>query len=306
MFERRMEPGTAPMSWEQFTTYTPPFSVALDGFVKEGPRFDPRAPRANFNHHEGVSRVETRATCAQALMRVRLGLFDTFKSGEGEPSIILYENDCDEDVSTADWVLSHPHLSREIMNPMLNRLVFMEDMLDTTAGAYPFPADLPSLADVLWVYEPYHRFRASGQIDKREPRAFESVVEDVGRRIMAYISGEGGRIKLDLRHEVIGGGKHWRMVREFGTHARVGVFASGAKAFVATRERPDGKYVYSLIRMPDYAPFPIPRLLEALNIAEASAADQWGGSDLAAGSPRVSGSRLKPEEITRIIEDCVR
>lgn len=31
-------------------------------------------PRANFNHHEGVSRLETRATCGQVLLAIRMGL----------------------------------------------------------------------------------------------------------------------------------------------------------------------------------------------------------------------------------------
>lgn len=54
---------------------TEPFSIALDGYVNVGPRFDHEGPRVNFNHHEEVDRLATRATCGQVLMAIRQGLF---------------------------------------------------------------------------------------------------------------------------------------------------------------------------------------------------------------------------------------
>ena len=58
--------------WEKFCHETPPYSIALDGFVAEGPRFSFKGLRANFNHHEGVDRLATRATCSQILLAVDL------------------------------------------------------------------------------------------------------------------------------------------------------------------------------------------------------------------------------------------
>lgn len=59
------------------------------------------------------------------------------------------------------------------MNPLLNKLVFMEDMLDTTAGAYPFPKEMETLHQLMWVFSPYHRFRVNGGLDNRDPLSFE-------------------------------------------------------------------------------------------------------------------------------------
>ncbi len=92
-----VEPRTPPLSWEEFCQKTGPFSIALDGFVGTGPRFDENGPRANFNHHEEVSRLETRATCGQVLMAIRQGLFDCFRDEQGV-QVSAYVNDCDEDV----------------------------------------------------------------------------------------------------------------------------------------------------------------------------------------------------------------
>jgi ribonuclease HII len=54
----------------------------------------------------------------------------------------VFMNDCDEDVCMS-WALIHNHVwSQGVVNPSWNRLVAMEDILDATAGAYPFPKAL--------------------------------------------------------------------------------------------------------------------------------------------------------------------
>lgn len=62
-----------PYAWESFVATKPPFSIALDGYVSTGPRFDATGPYLNANHHEEVDRLSTRATCAQILMALRQG-----------------------------------------------------------------------------------------------------------------------------------------------------------------------------------------------------------------------------------------
>ncbi len=39
------------VTWEEFVASTPPKSIALDGFVFGGPKWDPTTPHANFDHH---------------------------------------------------------------------------------------------------------------------------------------------------------------------------------------------------------------------------------------------------------------
>lgn len=296
-----VRPSDPPLAWDAFCAATPPFSIALDGYVADGPRFDPKGPRQNFNHHEAVSRLETRATCGQVLVAARQGLFDCFRDAEG-PRADVYVNDCDEDVCTAWFLLRHCHFAESATNPLLNRLVGIEDMLDTTAGGYPFPPELEALQELAWVFEPYRRFRITGAIDRRKPDEFLGVITDVEHRIMAHIAGRGQRIPLDTRYERIGGGRGWVMVKEIGAQARTGMFADGNRAYVSVRERPQGGFGYTVGRMSQYIQFPVPEILSALNAAEGLTTDRWGGGDTIGGSPRATGSTLTPDEVARVVE----
>lgn len=301
MITLHVEPTTAPLSWDAFCASVPEFSIALDGYVRGGPQFDARGPRANFNHHEDVDRLATRATCAQVLMAIRQGLFLTFHDASGAGAEV-FVNDCDEDVCTAWTLLNHHYLVAGTMNPLVNRLVAMEDALDCTAGAYPFPADLPALRELAWVFEPYRRFRLSGQIDRKEAAAYEGVITDVEHRIIQHVTGKGKETVLDLRYERIGGGPGWTMVREVGAQARTGMFSDGIRAFVAVRERGDGRYTYTIGKMSPFVPFDLAALTARLNEAEGATADRWGGGDTIMGSPRVGGSVLSPETVASMIE----
>lgn len=120
---------------------------------------------------------------------------------------------------------------------------------------------------------------------------------------MEYITGKAKTIELDTRFMIVGGGTGWTMVNEIGQNARVGVYDAGIVAFVSVRERTDGKWNYVLGRSSQFVPFPIPKLLRALNNVEGVAeGDIWGGSDIIAGSPRISGSKLSPDEVTKVIQ----
>jgi hypothetical protein len=321
---------TPPLSWKStsegpgFIDLYEPYAIALDGFVKEGPRFtqNPDGPYANFNHHEDVDRLATRSTCAQVLMAIRQGLFRTFRDENG-PRITAYVNDCDEDVCLAWFLLKHGFLAEQAMNPMLNRLVDMEDNLDATAGAYPYPKDLPALMELAWVFEPYRRFRLSGEIDKKDPKAYRAVILDCEHRIMQHITGKGDSIPLDTRYENVHPGKGWAMIKEIGAQARTGAHSDGIYAYVAIRSRgfvkvhPDHaggtiRWTYTVGRMSPFINFDVPKLLKALSVAEAQAigkeagpANNWGGGDTIGGSPRGPGSVLSPTQVTQVVEEVI-
>jgi hypothetical protein len=296
----------APVSWETFVQHEENYSIALDGYVHGGPRFDSKRVMASFNHHEEVDRLATRATCAQVLMAIRQGLFRTFRD-EGGPRATVLVNDCDEDVCTSWFLLKNHAWSAQPLNPLLNRLVMMEDALDATAGAYPFPADLPALAELAWVFEPYRHFRLSGGLERqREGNAFRSVIDDVTHRIERHITGKGDAIALDTRYDVLHRGTGWSMVREVGAQARQGMFADGTCAYATYRERGDGSYTYVLGRMSTFIPFDLGKIFALCNEADAAGADRWGGSDMVGGSPRVGGSKITPDELTKIIESVQR
>ena len=237
-------------------------------------------------------------------MAIRQGLFETFRNKDGIFARV-FVNDCDQDVCTSWFLINHPDMSQTVLNPMLNRLVSMEDDLDTTAGAYPFPVDMPILRELAWVYQPYTNFRLGGGLARRDAVEFRSVIDDVENRILRHIVGRGDSVVLQTAYRVIGGGSGWHMVIEEGAQARTKMFANGTRAFVSQSDHGNGRFCYSIGRMSTFIPFPIPDILVALNTAEGCSDDQWGGADIIGGSPRVSGSRLTASEVTEVIEEVL-
>jgi hypothetical protein len=239
-------------------------------------------------------------------MALRQGFFDAFRNGEGAHGVV-YVNDCDEDVCTAWYLLSHHFLCAQPMQPRLNRLVSLVDALDATAGAYPFPVDMPALRELAWIFEPYRQFRLSGEIDKRVDRAFQSVIEDVTLRIGQHVMGSGKELPIDTRYDRIGGGSGWAMVREVGAQAKTGIFDSGIRAYVSVRDRPDGRFTYVVGRMSPFVRFDVDGIFRACNEVDGSVTDDvWGGSNTIGGSPRVRGSGIRPEEMEKLVDDVCR
>ena len=280
--------------------------MAIDGFVNEGPWFDPTLRCKNFNHHEGVSRLDTRATCGQVLLSLRQGFFRRFRTSAG-PMAHVWANDCDEDVCMSWFLLKNHALTQQALNPALNRLVHMVDMLDTTAGAFPFPEDLPALRGLAWVMEPYRNFRMRGGLNVRDSNHFRSIVTDVENRIHMHLAGTGRELDLDTRYVTTHIGTGWHMVNEIGPQARVGMFAEGIRSFVTCTPREDGRWNYVVGRMSDYIDFPVVDILAAMDQEEGltGAANHWGGGDTIGGSPRVGGSGLPPKDVIRIVERVV-
>ncbi len=295
-----VEPEVPPLSWEEFCQTKEPFAIALDGYVSAAPCFQESGPRLNLNHHEEVDRLATRATCAQVLMALRQGLMDRFRDDFGFRAEV-YVNDCDEDVCVSWYLLKHGHECEDAFNPWLNRLVAVEDALDATAGAYPFPKDSLLLQELAWVFEPYRSFRTSGELDLRQPEGFRRVILEVEERMHQHVKGEGATLPLQTDYRKIGGGENWAMIEDIGPQARTGVFADGIRAYVSVRERPDRRWSYTIGRMSPFIPFDVPKLLRALDREENLDDEHWGGGTTIGGSPRVGGSRLSPREVETII-----
>jgi hypothetical protein len=305
MINLHVEPKQIPMDWEEFVGTKPKYSIALDGYVNVGPRFLASGPYLNLNHHEEVDRLATRATCAQTLLAIRQGLFTTFKQSTGAVANV-YVNDCDEDVCTSWFLLKNHYLVNSSMNPQINKLVHMEDLLDSTSGCYPFPADLDSLHKLAWVFNPYRSFRLNGGLNKKQASEYREVISDVERRIMAFINGAAESIEMDFSYEILGGGKSWKLVKETGSHGRAGIIADGVTAFISVREHSDGKtFTYTIGKISPFVNFDILGLYKHLNEVEFENQNQtkdiWGGGNLIGGSPRVNGSKLQPKQIEEIV-----
>lgn len=294
-----------PLCWDKFLATKPPFSIALDGYVRGKPEYveTELGPYANFNHHEDVDALATRATCKQVLMAIRSDLFSTFRR-DGEPYANVFVNDCDEDVCLAYFILKNHYLAQNSINPALNRLVDIEDSMDSTGGTYAMHPDMPILQELAWVFDPYRRMRVSGGLDRKNGSECTQVIEDVGLRIMSHIMGRGGSIPLDTRYEEITRGKNWAMVREIGANSKMGLISNGVKAFVSVRQRKDGRWNYVIGRTSKFVRFDVTRILNVLDAKEMSIAksdDHWGGSNVIGGSPRVGGSAMNPETVSEII-----
>ena len=167
------------IKWPDFIDHYPPFSIALDGFVIGPPLFSSVGPHANFNHHEGVDRLSTRATCSQVLVALKQGLLDTF-SVNSEAMINIFVNDPDHDTALAVWLMkNHARITSPVHEPYINRLVRMEDLLDVTAGAYPYSIDAVVLKEIAWVFEPYARARSAGKLFKMSGSEMANLILDI-------------------------------------------------------------------------------------------------------------------------------
>jgi hypothetical protein len=302
MIEVHAEPRVS-KPWDAFVRENPPFSIALDGYVTDMPRFDVNGPYANFDHHAGVDRLATRSTCMQVHVALTLGLFDAFQK-DGEPHAHVWVNDPDQDTCLAVWQLQNFELLQELSTELpLARLLITEDLLDCAGGAYPLVPTGPSMRQQAWVFQPYFDARARGDLQRMDADGMVGVIERVCSRITSHTLGRGEEIALDTRYEKIGGGDGWMMIVEHGPHARSALCAAGVRAFVAVHAHDDGSSTYSLGRMSPFVRFPLDELYERLNEAEGIAPGEagWGGSNTIGGSPREGGSRLAPEEVSRII-----
>src|SRR5688572_2425975 len=126
----RMRPKDPPRTKEEFMAEAPPFSIAIDGYVKGAPWREldnPCGPYININHHEDVPKLETRASCAQALILVRLGLFKHYYRRDDEPFAVVSMSDCDEDVCWTWFILSRYSMAESLINPRLNRAIGVAD-----------------------------------------------------------------------------------------------------------------------------------------------------------------------------------
>lgn len=300
--ELRVEPRKV-YSWAEFKGQKPPYSIALDGFVDSPTVRDPKGPYANFDHHAKCDRLATRSTSEQVHMEINMSLFDTFRK-DGFPHAIVHVNDPDEDTCLAWWLLKNHELVRNHAEPQINRLVYCEDRLDCTAGAYPF-GDTAMRRKMAWIFQPYNEARFRGHVAQMDEAGMKTLIEAVEGRITSHIFDGGKELPLEGHYEKIGGGPGWTFAKETGPASRMAMLNDGILAFaVLVAEKQDGSCVYTLGRRSVWTPFDLHRFYDKLNEEEAgiiSEGNKWGGSDTIGGSPRQTGSRLTPKRLQEII-----
>jgi hypothetical protein len=290
---------------EEFLASHPPYSIALDGYVKGEPFIMTAAdgPYRNFNHHEAVDRSCTCATCEQVRRAILLGLYELYSDEDGRRATI-WVNDCDQDVCLATWILLNPERAGE---PLVRTLAHIEDLLDMSAGAFPLPRERNLLGEIRWVFEPYTMNRP--RLSESSAEDMRAIIDAVHERIELFLTGQSEALPLLGSYTQVGGGEGWLLVEIDHQHARQKMVDAGVNAAVELYARAGDRYVYSIWRRSEYiVHFPVREILRELNRAEGYEADDmtgWGGSENVGGSPRGTGSALSPAEVQKVIESVV-
>lgn len=312
-----IQPRTT-MSWPEFLQETPPRSIALDGFVVGGPKWDDATLHANFDHHSGVVREATMSTAMQVYFAIKGNLMERL-GGNAR----AYINDPDQDTTFATWLLKrHAIFTGVQSHPTINRLLALNDRLDVTGGAFPMALDDEVSETHAWVFDPYTALRISGALMTANESVMRNCVEAAHERLNRVLLGQGERRPLRKECEVLYEspvGCGFKIVNETGgNEARYWLYSRGMNAFVSlvsTVEVQDGaycdgrKYLYSIGRRSQYVDFPVLEIMRELNRVEGvtSSAEGivpvWGGSDLIGGCGRQYRSRLAWQEIRDIIEE---
>lgn len=296
----------ATLSWAEFLDHTPPRSIALDGYVVGGPRWDEVTLHANYDHHSGVVREATMSTAMQVYFAIKGGLMERF-GGRAR----AYINDPDQDTTLATWLLRRHALFAGVQShPAINRLLTLNDRLDVTGGAFPMVLDDEVAETHAWVFDPYTALRISGALASADETVMRNCVEAVHERLNRVLMGQGERRSLRKECEVLWEsqvGCGFKIVNETGgNEGRYWLYSRGMSAFVGlVATAADGTHVYSIGRRSQYVDFPIPALLDELNRVEGGdeLSPAWGGSDLIGGCGRARRSRLSWQEVRDVVEN---
>ncbi len=280
------------VTWQQFLDHYPYNSIALDGFVDDRTQRDIQHKKANFDHHTGVDRLSTRCTAAQVCLEINLGLMDTFKNGP----INVYINDCDEDTILSVWLLRN--FTRVLNNgePLLNKLVHVNDLLDCTGGVYPL-GHLDILKTVNWIYAPYRKARSSGLVGMMNKEDMEMIVYDCMNRIDLYLAGKGEELDLSSGYKVLAEGKGWIFTEEESTAARMVLFSLGHNVLFSKLS--NGRYVVTKKSM--WIDFDLVDFYRFIN--EKEGASCWGGSNTIGGCLREHPSKLSVDQLKTYINE---
>lgn len=303
-FETRILPRQS-LTWDEFVQMAPKRSIALDGAVRGGPRFDEQSLHMNFDHHDNVVREATMSTAKQVYFAIKGGLMQAFGGG----TCTIFINDTDQDTCFAVWLLLNYKLFEGIASiPIINRLLDLDDKWDITGGAFPLNLSEQLVRQHNWIFDPYAQLRKSGRLASADESILRDNLEAVLARLTQYHMGQSGEKELDTRHTVLFDHPRFKIVDEIGgNEARYFLFSKGMDAYISlVATRPDGKKVYTVGRRSRYIPFPVPALYAAYNAAENAPPGQgWNGSDIIGGSSREFGSTLSWEQLRDITLEVI-
>ena len=275
-----------------------PKSIALDGYV-QGPVVDVDGERFSFDHHDNCVRLLTRATCAQVMDALLLGL--------DPKDYTVYVNDVDGDTALAVWLLKNPSRVKE---DLVRLLVETVGAVDAHGPAYA-TVD-PKLADAFFqgAMKPVsdlQRAKKYGEASLIE--LLETCVENIDKLVAGTLEWTP-RPEKDRTFEITHRGRGWVMAKSDDFIFDL-LYADGHNKAVAYQELKDGSIAYTVGKKSELVTgFPVGphsktgTILSALNEHERG----WGGGTTIGGAPRNSDgsrSRLKPDEVFAIVEALI-
>jgi CheY-like chemotaxis protein len=193
--------------------------------------------------------------------------------------------------------------------PKLRWIVQYNNKVDICGGLYPVNLDDLEKNHFTWIFEPFHTQRLKGKT-AGDADLVTSTIEQVCERLFDMMSNRAGRLPITVRPDILYQSPHdFVIVDEKGDpNSRLVLAAQGYRNLISLVSRRDnGRFTYSVIRGCPYDEdtFQIDKLIAAFQAAE-DEPNVWGGSNLAAGSDSLHGSRLTWQELRDIAEPIVR
>ena len=117
-------------------------------------------------------------------MAIKMGLFDVLR----HQTTNVYINDADQDVCLSTRLLkNYVRISGQKSEPLINKLIEVQDKLDCTAGMYPFDPKYDIMKKASWVFDPYIQSRMNNRINQMSAQEMQNVIEAVHGRIDRYL-----------------------------------------------------------------------------------------------------------------------
>jgi hypothetical protein len=292
-------------NWSAFEREAPEYSIALE-VLDDVPGH--RGHYVSFDHHAGVIREVTMSAAMQAYIAVRQGRLMERWLRRRNP-IPVYVWNADQDVCLAAFVLAyHELLERAEGMPKLRWIVQYNNKIDICGGLYPVNLDDLVKNHFTWIFEPFHRQRMMGKT-AGDADLVTSTIEQVCERLFDMMSDRAGRLPITVRPDILYKSPNdFVIVDEKGDpNSRLVLASAGYRNIISLiAQRPTGRYTYSVIRGCPYDEdtFQVDKLIAAFQAAE-DLPNVWGGSNLAAGSDSLHGSRLTWQELRDIAEPIV-
>ena len=279
-------------------------SIFLDGTAQAPPFLDADRNVFNLDHHEGCIRTFTLSTCEQAYILIRRGL--NLRDRDWR----VFANEPDLDTVLAIWLLlNHARLSDEESG--LRRKIFPLVRLEGVIDVHGLElTELAGLSDEEFARANGHlaELMAEEVALKREGTWGETDYADYTLRLLRRIDEivyspwdfEGFKIVDEIAR-----------VSLTPTHIAVlcrsesGIYdvekqlraVHGARLGIIALDRGEGHYTLRQVNL--FMNANLQRVYARLNAIDPAVrgSNRWGGSDQIGGSPRLSGSGLRPEQI---------